>query len=84
MEKIKLLLIVVIGIVLVGCSNDEERQKVLENFNNGAEIKCSYMVQRYTSIISNKDWVYSEQFKLFYLKSNGDVIRDLDDCRSGI
>jgi len=82
MKKIgKIILLVVVGLFIVGCSSDKEQQKVLESFNKGEEIKCWYGAARYASIISNKEWVYSEKYRLFYFKKDGDVIRDLDDCK---
>ncbi len=81
MKKIGKIIPLVVGLFIVGCSSDKEQRKVLESFNKGEDIKCLYGAARYTSIISNKEWVYSEKYRLFYFKKDGDVIRDLDDCR---
>lgn len=76
-----IIILFVVGLFIGGCSGEKEQQKVLESFNKGEDIKCLYGTARYTSIISNKEWVYSEKYKLFYFKNDGDVIRDLNDCK---
>ena len=80
MKKVGNIILLLVGLFIVGCSGEKEQQKVLESFNKGEEIKCLYLAARYSSMISNNEWVYSEKYKLFYLKTNGDVIRYLDDC----